>query len=160
MNRQEKLAGVMAGKTNQELLEMFPRANDWTPEALDAARGELQKRNTPIPPDTPEPTNSMFRITAMRDAPVPFGRRFLFGVLLPLGVLIGTLAIHNALRHRVGGPEGGFEQLGRGIATLLVLAVTFVINFIAACMPFRSLDSLLFITLGSVTVGVLFIITA
>ncbi|MBL9114338.1 MAG: hypothetical protein JNJ83_04975 [Verrucomicrobiaceae bacterium] len=44
-----KLESVMAEKTDAQLLDMFPNANDWTPQALDVAREELSKRGLPIP---------------------------------------------------------------------------------------------------------------
>jgi hypothetical protein len=40
----EELAKQMAEKTDHQLQEMFDRAEDWTPEALDASWAELQKR--------------------------------------------------------------------------------------------------------------------
>jgi hypothetical protein len=46
----EDLQSQMVGKTNDQLLEMFKQAEDWIPEALAAARAELQKRG--IPTDT------------------------------------------------------------------------------------------------------------
>lgn len=39
----------MAEKSDRELLDMFQSPDDWTAEALDAARAELQKRNVALP---------------------------------------------------------------------------------------------------------------
>jgi TM2 domain-containing membrane protein YozV len=44
MRTPQELANLMAQKTDQQLLDMFGRAEDWSPVALDAARAELQKR--------------------------------------------------------------------------------------------------------------------
>ena len=46
----------MAEKSDVELLDMFESPNDWKPEALNAARAELQRRNVAIPsPEVPAP---------------------------------------------------------------------------------------------------------
>ena len=45
MTLPEELAPQMAGKTDQELQEMFARPEDWSAQALGAARMELTKRN-------------------------------------------------------------------------------------------------------------------
>ena len=46
----------MAEKSDVELLDMFDSPNDWKPEALNAARAELQRRNVAIPsPEVPVP---------------------------------------------------------------------------------------------------------
>lgn len=44
MKAPEDLAVQMADKTNEQLVEMFKRPNDWLPEALHVARAELQRR--------------------------------------------------------------------------------------------------------------------
>lgn len=44
MKAPEDLAAQMAGKTSDELSAMLSRPDDWLPEALDAARAELQRR--------------------------------------------------------------------------------------------------------------------
>ncbi len=154
MNTQEKIIQLTTEKTNQQLLEMFAKPQDWTLLALDAARDELLRRNIPIPPVAQIQTNEK----PADHAPASIERRLLLGVFLPLVILIGAIVIDNTFRHRLAGAEGGFEQLGRGIATVAVLIFTLIINFIAACMPIRSLDSLLFFTFGSVSVGALLII--
>lgn len=154
MNTQEKIVQLTTGKTNQQLLEMLAKPQDWTLLALDAARDELLRRNIPIPPVAQIQTNEK----SANHAPASIERRLLLGVFLPLVTLIGAIAIDNTFRHRLAGAEGGFEQLGRGIATVAVLIFTLIMNFIAACMPIRSLDSLLFFTFGSVSVGALLII--
>jgi len=43
----EELAARMAEKTDQQLRDIFARPADWSSQALDAARAELQKRNIP-----------------------------------------------------------------------------------------------------------------
>src|SRR5436190_5486376 len=48
MHTNEQLAAQMAQKTSDELLAMFRSARDWTPEALSAAKNELQKRQMDI----------------------------------------------------------------------------------------------------------------
>lgn len=154
MNTQDKIVQLMTEKTNQQLLEMFAKPQDWTHLALDAARDELLRRNIPIPPVAQIQTNEK----SADHAPASIERRLLLGVVLPLVTLIGAIAIDNTFHHRLAGAEGGFEQLGRGITTVAVLIFTLTINFIAACMPIRSLDSLLFFTFGSVSVGALLII--
>jgi hypothetical protein len=51
-----ELARKMAEKRDVELLDMFESPNDWKPEALNAARAELQRRNLAIPsPEDPAP---------------------------------------------------------------------------------------------------------
>jgi hypothetical protein len=44
MNTQQELAEQMAAQTDQQLLDMFAKAADWTPQALVVARAELRKR--------------------------------------------------------------------------------------------------------------------
>jgi len=44
MNAPQNLALQMAEKPNDQLLQMLRRPDDWLPEALDAARAELQRR--------------------------------------------------------------------------------------------------------------------
>jgi hypothetical protein len=44
MNTPEDLAAQMADKTNDQLLAMFNRPDDWLSAALDAGRAELQRR--------------------------------------------------------------------------------------------------------------------
>src|SRR5215475_2051895 len=44
-----ELARKMAAKRDIELLDMFESPDDWRPEALNAARAELQRRNVTIP---------------------------------------------------------------------------------------------------------------
>jgi uncharacterized Zn finger protein (UPF0148 family) len=52
MNSPQEIASVMEEKTDWQLQEMFMRPGDWTSEALDAAKTELQKRNlSPVDPD-------------------------------------------------------------------------------------------------------------
>ena len=45
MNTNQSLAEKMAEKADQQLLDMFAKPTEWTPEALDAAQTELHKRN-------------------------------------------------------------------------------------------------------------------
>jgi uncharacterized membrane protein YhaH (DUF805 family) len=45
MSTPQELAGQMAQKTDQQLLDMFAKPEDWLPEALDAAKVELRQRN-------------------------------------------------------------------------------------------------------------------
>lgn len=49
--------GIVAGKTDGELMEMLRCPQDWQTPMLDAARLQLQKRNLPIP-DAPPATAS------------------------------------------------------------------------------------------------------
>jgi hypothetical protein len=44
MNAPEDLAAQMAQKTNDQLVAMLQRPDDWLPESLDAARAEIQRR--------------------------------------------------------------------------------------------------------------------
>ena len=44
MKPPENLAVLMAEKTNGQLQEMFQRPDDWLPETLKVAKGELKKR--------------------------------------------------------------------------------------------------------------------
>jgi hypothetical protein len=44
MHTPEEMAAAMADKSNEELSAMFGRPDDWQPEALEAARAELQRR--------------------------------------------------------------------------------------------------------------------
>jgi hypothetical protein len=44
MKPPENLANQISEKTNDELLAMFTRPDDWLPEALDSAKVELEKR--------------------------------------------------------------------------------------------------------------------
>jgi hypothetical protein len=48
MSTPQELEKQMTEKTEQELQTMFARPDDWTPEELNAARAELQKRNIPV----------------------------------------------------------------------------------------------------------------
>ena len=54
MNTLQELKDQMAGMTDAELQKMFARQEDWTPQALDAARVELQRRSIAIP-EPPKP---------------------------------------------------------------------------------------------------------
>lgn len=60
----QQLAAKMIEKTDSQLLDMFPNANEWTAEALHAARAELQSRNIPVPEAAPPPPNLDWEITA------------------------------------------------------------------------------------------------
>ena len=52
----------MAEKTDQQLRDMFVRPADWSSQALDAARAELQKRNLPPIEIAPQPaTDELLR---------------------------------------------------------------------------------------------------
>ncbi|MGA9452763.1 MAG: hypothetical protein WBW41_15630 [Verrucomicrobiia bacterium] len=48
MNAPENLATQMANKTSDQLLAMFKQPDDWLPEALDAAKTELQRRGVEV----------------------------------------------------------------------------------------------------------------
>ena len=54
MTTPQILDSQMAERTNEELLEMFERREDWLPEALEAARIELQRRGIEIKPEEKE----------------------------------------------------------------------------------------------------------
>ena len=54
MSTPQELAGQMAQKTDQQLLDMVARPAYWIPRQLDAAKAELQKRNI-----TPEPNKEL-----------------------------------------------------------------------------------------------------
>jgi len=45
MDMPDNLQSQMAGKTDEQLLSMFQRPEDWLPETLAAARAELGRRN-------------------------------------------------------------------------------------------------------------------
>ena len=54
MNTPQDIEQKIAERTDEELLAMFGQRDDWTPEALEAARIELQKRNIdPLKPVVP-----------------------------------------------------------------------------------------------------------
>jgi hypothetical protein len=71
MNTPENLGVQVADKTNDQLSAMLKQPDDWRPEALDAARAELQRRgvaastiafansSTPHPDDTPKSSSSL-----------------------------------------------------------------------------------------------------
>jgi hypothetical protein len=66
MKESQDLARKMAETTNEDLLAMFTRPDDWTPEALEAARIELRKRNVecivnPVPGPATERTGRFGR---------------------------------------------------------------------------------------------------
>jgi hypothetical protein len=48
----------MAEKTDEQLLDIFAKPGEWTPEALDAARAELRQRALPLPPEPVQQTTS------------------------------------------------------------------------------------------------------
>jgi len=52
-----ELAERMAEKTDQQLRDMFVRPANWSSQALDAARAELQKRNIPPVETASQPAN-------------------------------------------------------------------------------------------------------
>ena len=72
MNTPENLAAQMAAKTNDQLSAMFKTPNDWLPEALDAARVELQQRGVdastiPVgPPRTPQGQPAFFAVSPLK----------------------------------------------------------------------------------------------
>ena len=51
MKAPKNLSLQIANKTDEELLAMFKRPENWLPEALDAARAELQRRGVDARPD-------------------------------------------------------------------------------------------------------------
>ena len=60
MNPAQTLAEKMAEKPDQHLHDMLARPADWTPEALDAAKKELERRgienrSIPVPDAAPPP---------------------------------------------------------------------------------------------------------
>lgn len=56
----------MAEKTDQQLQDMFARPADWSPQALDAARAELQKRNVSPVEIASQPANDELLSLASR----------------------------------------------------------------------------------------------
>ena len=72
MNTPENLAAQMAAKTNDQLSAMFKTPNDWLPEALDAARVELQHRGVDAstilvgPPPTPQGQPAFFAVSPLK----------------------------------------------------------------------------------------------
>ena len=50
----QELAKQIADKTDQQLLNMFAEAWEWTSEALEVAREELRRREVPLPPEPPQ----------------------------------------------------------------------------------------------------------
>jgi hypothetical protein len=75
MKPPENLADQTAEKTNDQLLAMFKRPDDWLPEALDSAKAELQKRGV----DT--------STTSLGPPPIPMGQPLFFPVS-PLKLVI------------------------------------------------------------------------
>ena len=72
MSAPENLSAQMADKTNDELLAMFKRPEDWLPEALDAARAELQRRGVDTstihigPPPIPNGQPVFFAVSPLK----------------------------------------------------------------------------------------------
>jgi hypothetical protein len=72
MNASENLPAQTAEKTNDQLLEMFSRPDDWLPEALEAARAELQQRGVDAstiitgPPPLPEGQPVFFPVSPLK----------------------------------------------------------------------------------------------
>ena len=75
------------------------------------------------------------------------------GFLLPVCGLFAFSVFNNNHRPRVGGPEGGFEQLGYGIASLTVVGVIVLLDLILASCPFRTMPALLAATLIPAIIG-------
>src|SRR5690349_17919588 len=59
MNPVENLAEQMANKTDDDLLAMFKRPEDWLPEALELAGAELRRRGLTTPPPPIGPASSL-----------------------------------------------------------------------------------------------------
>jgi hypothetical protein len=68
MNPTKDFGPQMAGKTDEELMEMFRHSEDWTSEALEAARMELQRRGISV------------TIRPVDPSPMPEGRVVFFPV--------------------------------------------------------------------------------
>jgi hypothetical protein len=72
MSAPKNLSAQMADKTNDELLAMFKRPDDWLPEALDAARAELQRRGVDTgtihigPPPIPDGQPVFFAVSPLK----------------------------------------------------------------------------------------------
>jgi len=97
MNTPQEIAAQMAEKTDQQLQDMFARSADWSKEALDAAKGELEKRGIRIVvvPAQQPPSNADYEM-------LPSGRKrflkatgvdILISIFLPgWGLLVGGWA--------------------------------------------------------------------
>src|SRR5579862_4806553 len=108
----ENLAGQMTGKPDQELLDMCKRPSDWSPEALEAAKLELQKRNIRVVQVTPEalplPANVAFQnadYVLTTDGRKHFLKAttgdIILSIILPgWGVLIGLGALFRGEKKR------------------------------------------------------------
>jgi hypothetical protein len=68
MKPPENLAAQLSEKTNDELLAMFARPDDWLPETLDSAKVELEKRGID--------TNAI----KLGPPPIPMGQPLFFPV--------------------------------------------------------------------------------
>ena len=72
MNAPPNLQAQMAEKTNEQLLEMLERPEDWLPEALDAANAELQRRGVEasarqtLPPPIPDGQPLLFPVSSLK----------------------------------------------------------------------------------------------
>jgi hypothetical protein len=97
MSTPQELAAQMATKTDQQLQDMFARPADWSKEALDGAKAELEKRGIRIVvvPVQPPASNADYEV-------LPNGRkRFLkatnvdiiISIFLPgWGLMVGAWA--------------------------------------------------------------------
>lgn len=123
MSTQSTLPSMMAEKTDQELLDMFSRPADWTPDAIDAARAELQKRGLrPIESSPQQPPNRDFEL-------LPSGRKrylratpldIIISIFLPgWGIIVGGIALF--LKRET---KRGVTMIVIGIAILVLLIAT------------------------------------
>jgi hypothetical protein len=113
----EELAVRMAEKTVQQLLDMFVRPAEWSPQALDAARAELQKRNVRPVAIASQPANA--------ELSVPSRQRRQNGPTKP-DVVLQKSAIRKA----------GLKNLAFSAAWFLVIAFLVLTGHTFAIMHF------------------------
>jgi hypothetical protein len=122
MKTPQELAEQMAAQTDQQLQDMFARPADWTPQALDAARAELQKRGLRPVEAAPPPPNKDYEV-------LPSGRKRLLkatvldiviSIFIPgWGIIVGAIALF--VKHE---KKRGLTMMIIGICALLLLIFT------------------------------------
>ena len=132
MNPAQVLAEKMEEKTDRQLLDMFARQSDWTPEALNAARTELQKRNIHIPEITHQSWAERSPATVNRPKESPLAS---LSLAIPCIALVIALCTVSGAGSGTGGDMIGWAffvwaGLGLGVGGLIgiTLAVTSIVR--------------------------------
>jgi len=119
MTAPQILDSQMAERTNEELLEMFERREDWFPEALEAARVELQRRGIEIKPEEKEEEPRASRLLSFKSQAA-------------IGIVPGIIMqfFGQALRD---------HARGQGLLIVaLVLSVAGYVSFIWGCVGYSA----------------------